>query len=214
MVLLDFINRCTQSFQRFCERNSFSLNFATNALLLILCLASYVFLLMLYLSKGLWTRSFIYVNEGAIPPTTAIPLCGVLLTGATSSLLTRCAEHSLWYHILSKKPISLAGKRVSPDETHRQAQWTVSPMARLAYVVRGESTTLRLGGLLVFGTAVLNPVLLYGVSPNVTSETTTVVRAPSESAFAAYTLKEFFVGNLPDCECYLCTVSEIWLTTM
>lgn len=212
MAPLDSIKRFIASFQRSCERNSLAINIAINVLLVTLCLASYILLLVLYLSNGMWTRSFMYINEGNIPPTTVITLFGVLLAAATSGLLTRCAEHSLWSTIINDESASYGAKQVSPDESHRQAQWTISPIARAVYVFNGKSWTLSLGGLLFFGTAILNPVLLYGVSPGVTYVSKNVTTSPNDSVFAGFTPTAFEASQFPDCMCHSYKRSDYGLT--
>lgn len=156
------------------ERHSTKVNWAINLSLALASGISYVFLLALYLSDGMNLASFKYVDGGSIAPTTIVPVFGIIITSATSALLTRFVEHDLWGTILSTTPSSTHRKSCDPKETLRRAQWTVSPFARLLYIFSGCSWTLRLSGLLLFGTVLLNPVLLYGIRPKTGTNTEAV----------------------------------------
>jgi hypothetical protein len=149
----------------FFKRHSVAVNATTNIVLVLLCAVSYVVLVVLYFTQGMEVESFTYVGKGQLPPTTAIPLLGVLLTGATSALLTRSVEHNLWTKLIRGRPESRFYKEFAQNEPYQRAQWTISPFSRLLYVFSGRSWLLRVSGVLLFGTALLNPILLYGVSP-------------------------------------------------
>jgi hypothetical protein len=131
-------------------------------------------------------ESFQYVGRGGFAPTTAVPLLGVLLTGATSALLTRSVEHSIWIRLLCGKTELLPTKTFPTEEFHQRAQWSVSPFARLLYVFRGRSWLLRVSGLLLLGTAILNPILLYGVRPEIVSDETVTTIAQSKLDFSGF----------------------------
>jgi hypothetical protein len=131
-------------------------------------------------------ESFQYVGRGGFAPTTAVPLLGVLLTGATSALLTRSVEHSIWIRLLCGKTELLPTKKFPTEEFHQRAQWSVSPFARLLYVFRGSSLLLRISGLLLLGTAILNPILLYGVRPEIVSDETVTTIAQSKPDFSGF----------------------------
>jgi hypothetical protein len=152
----------------FFKRHSVAVNATTNIVLILLCAISYVLLLVLYFKQGMEVESFTYVGKGILPPTTAIPLLGVLLTGATSALLTRSVEHNLWTNLIRGRPESRFYKEFDRNEPYQRAQWTISPFSRLLYVFSGRSWLLRVSGMLLFGTALLNPILLYGVRPGST----------------------------------------------
>lgn len=173
--------------ERFFRRNSRAINITINIVLIILCSISYILLLSLYFTQGMRTESFMLVSRGSLPPTTAVPLLGVLLTGATSALLTRSVEHSVWIRLLCRETDLLSTKRFRTDEFHQRAQWSVSPFARILYVFKGRSWLLRISGLLLFGTAILNPILLYGVRPETIVRETNTTIARSEPAFSGFT---------------------------
>jgi len=175
--------------KQFLERHSLAINITTNIVLLLLCAISYATLIALYYTQGLHLRTFTYIEEGeTIPPTTAIPLLGVLLTGVTSALITRSVEHSLWISLICDKAgLYYSNTALSDAESHQRAQWTVSPFARVLYMLNGQSWILRISGVLLFGTAILNPVLLYGVRPGIDSFEDTAVRAPSRPTFSGFT---------------------------
>lgn len=171
---------------RFFVQYSRAINITVNILLVVLCGISYALLLVLYITQGMWTESFMFVDRGSLPPTTAVPLLGVLLTGATSALLTRSVEHSIWICLLGGEPDLLPTKILKTGEIHQRSQWSVSPFARLLCVFKGRSWLLRISGLLLFGTAILNPILLYGVRPKIIHEGTTTTIPQSDLAFSGF----------------------------
>jgi hypothetical protein len=171
---------------RFFVQHSRAINITVNILLVVLCGISYALLLVLYITQGMWTESFMFVDRGSLPPTTAFPLVGVLLAGATSALLTRSVEHSVWIRLLGGESDLLPTNIFKPDEIHQRSQWSVSPFARLLYVFKGRSWLLRISGLLLFGTAILNPILLYGVRPEIIHEGTTTTIPQSDLAFSGF----------------------------
>lgn len=164
------------------HRSSRTTNLAINILLASLCAISYIFLIVLFLTEGMNLASFRLTNQGTVSPTTVIPVFVIILTGATSALLTRSVEHDLWKTLFSVT--DSADGECHFTESRRKAQWTVSPFGRLLYTFRGRSWILRLSGLLLFGTALLNPVLLYGVRPQDVSDT--VDEPPSETPFQGF----------------------------
>ncbi|KAL1590068.1 hypothetical protein WHR41_01030 [Cladosporium halotolerans] len=169
-------------------RYSLAVNIATNIFLVLLCVISYAALIMLYCSKGMHLRSFTYIEDSNnLPPTTFVPVLGILLTGATSALITRSVEHSLWISLTCDNVGSNINKVLTAAESRQRAQWSVSPFARLLYTFDGQSWVLRLSGVLLFCTAILNPVLLYGVRPGVSKFDTVEARAPSVPMFAGFT---------------------------
>lgn len=153
---------------------------------MILCGIAYALLLVLYFTQGMGTESLMFVDRGSLPSTTAVPLLGVLLAGTTSALLTRSVEHSVWIRLLGGRPDILPTKRFTADEIHQRSQWSVSPFARLLYVFKGRSWLLRISGLLLFGTAILNPILLYGIRPEIVHEETTTTIAQSDPEFSGF----------------------------
>ena len=171
---------------RFSRRHSRAINISINILLATLCGVGYALLLLLYSTQGMGIESFKYVGRGSFAPTTAIPLLGVLLTGATSALLTRSVEHSIWIRLLCRRTELLPNKKFSTEEFHQRAQWSVSPFARLLYLFRGRSWLLRISGLLLLGTAILNPILLYGVRPQIISDKTVTTIAQSKLDFSGF----------------------------
>ena len=173
----------TSAIQGFLERHSFAVNVAINVLLAGLCCASYAILVALYFTQGLGVRSLMYADESTLPPTVAVPLLGVLLTGATSALLTRSVEHSLWNTLLR----STSAYKNTYYELYQLAQWSVSPFTRLLYVFVGQSWVLRGGGLLLFATALLNPILLYGVRSREVPHTTSVEIPRNMPMFSGFT---------------------------
>jgi hypothetical protein len=107
--------------EHFYRQHSRAINVTANVLLVVLCGISYVLLLVLYFTQGMWTDSFMFVDEGNLPPTTAIPLLGVLLTGATSALLTRSVEHSVWIRLLGGDHDLLTTKTFTADEIQQRS---------------------------------------------------------------------------------------------
>lgn len=172
--------------ERFFKQHSQAINITVNVLLVVLCGIDYALLLVIYFSQGMGTESLMFVDRGSLPPTTAVPLLGVLLTGATSALLTRSVEHSVWIRLLGGDPDLLPTGRFTTEEIHQRSQWSVSPFARLLYVFRGRSWLLRISRLLLFGTAILNPILLYGMRPEIVHEETTTTTAQSDPSRVSF----------------------------
>ena len=172
--------------EHFFRQHSQAINITVNVLLVVLCCISYALLLALYLTQGMGTESLMFVDRSSLPPTTAVPLLGVLLTGASSALLTRSVEHSVWIRLLGGEPDSLPTKSFTTDEIHQRSQWSVSPLARLLYVFKGRSWPLRISGLLLLATAILNPVLLYGVRPKIVQHETTTTIPQFDSYFSGF----------------------------
>lgn len=198
MAYLDFIKRYAGSIQSYLKRHTFAVNVTINAVLGLFCLASYIFLLALYLSQGMRIKSFTYVNEGTISPSSAISFCGAILTGATSALLSRCAEHNLWSIIMGSQPVANVSRRLTPEDSLQDAQWIVSPFARLAYIFRGHSWVLCLSGLFLFCTAVSNSVLLHGVNPLPVAVKSHETIAPTKPSFLGFT--DRYDRYAPDCK--------------
>ncbi|KAM0700430.1 hypothetical protein Q7P35_012151 [Cladosporium inversicolor] len=67
---------------------------------------------------------FVYTHAKpyTFPPAAVVPLIGVTLTSATSALLTRCVEHSLWETILRDRSITPTGRSLTPEDASQQAQ--------------------------------------------------------------------------------------------
>lgn len=169
------------TFQQLLERRSRAANLTINIFLAASCGICYVFLIALYFSQGLGIASFERVIEGTVAPTAVITIFGVVLTGATSALLTRAVEHDLWNRIFGS-----SSRDYTIVELERRAQWSVSPLARLLYTLTGQSWLLRISGFLLFGTALLNPVLLYGVEPRAMHGTSTQVGPLDQHPYAGF----------------------------
>jgi len=193
---------CLRSIDRFVKRNSLTVNVVINTLLISLCVTSYAVLLTLYFTEGMNIGSLVYISVKpyTIPPTVVIPLIGVTLTSATSALLTRSVEHSLWEAILRDKHITSTGNggSLAPKDAGQQAQWSTSSFARLHYVFDGRSWTLRFGGLFLLGTAVVNPVLLWGVRPYNNWQLEESYIVPTQPAFSGFTSEISAESPLPD----------------
>lgn len=160
--------------------NSLTISIVLNICLALLCILSYVAIVLLFLTEGLGFDTFQYVGGGRIQPTIAIQLLGALLMGCTSALLTKAVEHDVWitidhYHTF--------GERTEmAEELHGQALWSVSALSRLTYAFVGRHWLLRLSGLLLFGMIGLTPVLLYGIKPEIDVKSTTV-KVPRENGW-------------------------------
>jgi hypothetical protein len=111
----------------FFKRHSVAVNATTNIVLILLCAISYVLLLVLYFKQGMEVESFTYVGKGILPPTTAIPLLGFLLTGATSALLTRSVEHNLWTNLIRGRPESTRSSTETNPTNERNGLYRLSP---------------------------------------------------------------------------------------
>ena len=186
--------------KNFTSRHSLTINSSINIALSLLCVFSYVVIFLLYATGGLFVPSFENVdNDSTVTPTAFVPILGVLLTGATTALLTRCVEHDVWLALMKVHPGSSKAKiaRIAKESSHR-AQWSVSPFARFLYTFTGRSKALRAGGLLLFGTAVLNPVLLYGIRPRADQFVRSEVLVPTEDKWLGF-IGQIDVGTSYDC---------------
>jgi hypothetical protein len=189
--------------KRFFSRHSLALNIITNLALALVCLPSYGVLVALYLTQGLGVQSFTLVTQHAegqysIPPTAVVPVLSVVLVGATSALLTRSVEHDVWIRLQRSANVSERPRPLTADESRSRAQWSVSPFARLVYTFTGKSWTLRLSGLLLFGTAVLSPVLLLGIKTGTFRYESTKTPAPSQPIWAGF-IQNVDYGSYYDC---------------
>jgi hypothetical protein len=162
-------------------------NMATSIFQVVLCILSYAALVVLFLTQGMHIRSLTHVGEGSIPPAAVISVLAIILVGSTSVLVTRAVEHGLWATILRRNLDTEDDNPLTDDEVRRRAQWSVSPLARLIYIFRGRSWSMKLSGILLLGTAALNPVLLYSVSPKQFSTSTTIEVGPSDLPFSGFT---------------------------
>lgn len=154
-----------------------TVNAVFSAGLLAVCIICYVLYVLLYVSPETYhLDSLIHPNTGTISPSVAVGLITAVFSGATTAVITRCAEQSLWLRLSSTTPDRHA---LTVEEAHHLAQWSVSPLERiLIYPLRGASWLLKLGGILLFTTAAINPVLLNGISQR-TVLSTTVDRQPN-----------------------------------
>lgn len=163
------------------ERHSRAANLTINIFLAAPCGICYVFLIALYFSQGLGIASFERVIKGTVAPTTVITVFGVVLTGATSALLTRAVEHDLWNSIFGS-----SSRGHTDGQFERRAQWSVSPLARLLYTLTGQSWLSKISGFLLFGTALFDPVLLYGVGPRAMHGTSMQIEPLDQHPYARF----------------------------
>ncbi|KAG8411743.1 hypothetical protein J3458_015328 [Metarhizium acridum] len=138
------------------------LNILFTASLALVILACYTLLIILYVQPKLYRiSSLVYVDgSSSIKPSVAVSLITTVLAAATSAFITRCVEHSLWLKLVPR----LVGSPLTVRETRSLAQWTVSPLARLAYAVSGGFWLIRMSGLLLLAVYIVSPVLLAGIS--------------------------------------------------
>ncbi|KAK0613217.1 hypothetical protein B0T14DRAFT_556899 [Immersiella caudata] len=141
-------------------------------------LLCHVLLAVLFLdAPALGLRSLVVVLDPSyITPLVVVGLLSALLGSATVAFATRCAEHSLWLRLgtaNSKHPLTVG-------ESRRLAQWSVSPLGRLKYILHGQSILLKVSGILLIATtAAVGPVLLSGISQEDSITTTSSLQAPA-----------------------------------
>ncbi|KAG9250836.1 uncharacterized protein F5Z01DRAFT_343249 [Emericellopsis atlantica] len=138
------------------------LNLLFTVSLAIISLACYILLIMLYVRPELYhIPSLVYVvGSSSIKPTVAVGLITAVLAAATSALITRCVEHSLWLKLAPRH----VRRPLTGRETRHLAQWSVSPLARLTYAVNGRFWLVKMSGLLLLAVSIMSPVLLVGIS--------------------------------------------------
>lgn len=146
--------------------------------LFAVCITCYILLILLFIKPEVYhLDSFLHPNTGTIKPTVAVGIVTAVFTGATSAFVTRCVEQSLWLKLSS--PDIKQSNTLTIRESHRLAQWAVSPLERIIiYPFLGKSWLLKFGGMLLFGTVAINPVLLAGISQKFVV-TTRIERQPN-----------------------------------
>ncbi|KAF4465786.1 hypothetical protein FALBO_7360 [Fusarium albosuccineum] len=140
-------------------------------LLLVVCIIVYALLIILFVSPKTYNLdSLVHPQKGNLTPTVAVGLLSAVLGGATSALVTRCVEQSLWITFAPKSESGTSSTDLTVAESRRLAQWTSSPLQRLTYFFGGftgaakRSWLLRVAGPLLIATAIVSPVLLAGIS--------------------------------------------------
>jgi len=165
-------------------RKSLRTNIAISTFQASLSVLSCTALVVLFSTQGFQIKSLTHVGEGPIPPAAVISILTIVLVGSTSVLVTRPVEHGLWFMILHRDLDLETGLHNLDDEVRRRAQWSVSHLARFTYTFRGKSWPMKMSGVLLLGTVVLNPVLIYSVSPKQSSSSTITEISASDQPFA------------------------------
>ncbi|KAK0641867.1 hypothetical protein B0T16DRAFT_394073 [Cercophora newfieldiana] len=154
------------------------INILFSLALLAVALVCYVLLALLFLDTAvLRLRSLVVVSDPSyITPLVVVGFLAAVLGSATVAFTTRCAEHSLWLRLdpgNAKKPLTIG-------ESRHLAQWSVSPLERVKYLIRGQSIPLKISGILLLATtAAVSPVLLSGISQDDLVDTSSVSQAPT-----------------------------------
>ncbi|KAF7194698.1 hypothetical protein HII31_03960 [Pseudocercospora fuligena] len=162
----------------FLHRHSRKVNIAITTLLVALCTASYILLALLFTRPQVFRiTSLVNHEDSRVSPTVAIPLLVAVLSGSTLALVTRAVEQNLWISIVDNPG------RLSASEAPRLAQWSISTLSRLVYIMSGQSWSLRFSALLLLGCTILSPVLLYGVTPRQVNKVTEEHVATSKTAY-------------------------------
>lgn len=163
--------------------------------LLCASIVCYALLVILYLSPQIYhLDSLIHPNAnhlGAIKPTVAVGLIAALLSASTSGLVTRSVEHSLWRKLAPRN----VRTKLTVGESHRLAQWCISPLSRLTYVLEGCSWRLRFSGLFLLAMSIVGPVLLTGISQHISTDTSTSISDATQDQFAGFMDKSNMAYN-------------------
>ncbi|KAH7375196.1 hypothetical protein B0T11DRAFT_308823 [Plectosphaerella cucumerina] len=178
-----------------------ALNILISVSLAFACLACYAILIILFMRPSLYHISSL-VNVGrpsswSLTPAVAVGLISALLAAATTALITRSVEHSLWLKLVPRS----VRTPLTAGETTRQAMWSVSPLARLTYAVTGASWLLKLGGLLLLAVSIVSPVLLAGISQTDHFEVSTSTTVHTADFWAPWITRSnflFFGGSATD----------------
>lgn len=133
-------------------------------------------------SHSLHIRSLVIVVPGEVKPAVVIALLAALLAASTAALVTRCVEQSLWLKLAP----GFSNRKLTVGESHRLAQWSVSPLARLSYLLRGHSWMLRISGIFLVSTAVVSPILISGISQRDTTLITETSQSQNQTAFSGF----------------------------
>jgi len=121
-----FSMTCLRSIDGLLKRNSLPVNVAVNMLLMLICLVSYAALFALYFSQGHEHQPYFIHPRQTLHSTSygsdPADRSHCTLTSATSALLIRFVEHSLWETILRDRSITPTGRSLTPEDTSQQAQ--------------------------------------------------------------------------------------------
>lgn len=159
------------------KKHSRAINILTEITLVLIIFLCYALYIILFVSPSTYVLdSLITPAARGLKPTTAVTLISTLFVAATSALVTKGVEQSLWLK-LSPRNIN---KPLTWSETHRLAQWSVSPISHLVYLFDGSFILLKIAGPLLVAIVIVSPVLISGVSVS-TSSTSSIAESPRRS---------------------------------
>jgi hypothetical protein len=175
--------RRMKAVKAFVHTHSKLINVAACVLLSCVILICHLLILILFLQpSALLLASLLTPDAKGIKPTTVVTLVGAVLAGATSALVTRAVEQSLWLK-LSPRDVK---NRLTVGECLSLAQWSVSPLARILYLFDGSHWLLKAAGVMVVATAVVSPVLVSGISQIPLSDTSVETLSPQGDQWAGW----------------------------
>ncbi|RPA72475.1 hypothetical protein BJ508DRAFT_367221 [Ascobolus immersus RN42] len=125
----------------------------TDFALLVATVASCVLVILIFLEK---------INVEAkifrgLKPTVLVIYGTTVVATASLAFVTRQVDAYLWTQLIPGKG------GLNLGEIGSLAQWTVSPVARLAYVASGATLSIKLLGMLLFVNPFLQPLVLQGI---------------------------------------------------
>ncbi|PMD33444.1 hypothetical protein L207DRAFT_589808 [Hyaloscypha variabilis F] len=167
----------------FYNANSKAINVGIQIILLLLTLACYILYVILFVRPAFFhLPSLLTPLHKGLKPTTAVTLISAVLVAATSTLVTRAVEQSLWIKLASRS----VGKPMTAKESHMLAQWSVSPLGRLGYAFSGRYMTLRVAGPLLVAAAIVSPVLISGIAPSTSGSSSERIVPASMDPWTGY----------------------------
>ncbi|KAM7208168.1 hypothetical protein V8F20_001448 [Naviculisporaceae sp. PSN 640] len=147
--------------------NSKLVNVSLSIGLVAVFVTCYVLLIILFVNaSALHLDSLVVVQNWLLTPYVVVNVVTTLLASAALAFAIECVDHALWLnHLNPINGVGLARNPVTVKETSRLAQWTVSALGRLNYIIFGRSYALKFGGLLLLAATIApGPVLQAGIS--------------------------------------------------
>ncbi|KAF3919110.1 hypothetical protein ABW21_db0206125 [Orbilia brochopaga] len=166
-------------------RYSRSAKILVSLFLIAVIIAAYALIVLLFIRPQIFNLdSLIHPEQTTTPytkvtPSVLIALFSAILTGSTTALVTRCVDESLWKQLTASDSRPVA--KLSIAESRHLAEWSISTVARLRYLVSGDSWALRISGIFILVFAGVNPVLLSGISQTTSSSSVTTFQPSNYS---------------------------------
>lgn len=160
----------------------------TRIALVSICLICYVLLIILYCAPHIYhLQSLVIVNSSTpkwrrLKPTVVVGLLSAILSAATTALITKAVDNSLWLKLSPET----TRNHLTVRESLALARWTVSASSRIQYMALGRSWLLRFATPFLLATSIVGPVLLSGISPKSAVIISNSKISATEQVFSGY----------------------------